>query len=100
MKEDRPPETASESLKSEGALSDTNTLADAADATEGQDGGDIRQGWRLQATDFLFHCFTEGQERSLCGGHPLGRLGATAMLDDIPEEALCPFCVAVLRSGG
>lgn len=100
MNQTRPPEMALETLRSEGTLSDANTLGDEEDATEGHEGTEPRHGWRLQSSDFLFHCFTEGQERSLCGGHLLGRLGATARMDDIPKETLCPFCVAVLRSGG
>ena len=73
------------------------TCPEAGDAVESTDDAGVKHGWRFVSSDHAFHAFTEGQERSLCGAHLLGRHGATACGDNIPPEVKCPFCVALVK---
>ncbi len=97
MKESRPPGTASGSARINPALDHAETRTEA---TGGQDGEDTPIRWRYVGTSRLFCGFRPGADKSLCGYHDRGRGEATAHGADIPTEAKCSFCVAVLRSGG
>ena len=67
------------------------------DAVESVENAMPLTGWRYACSDRTFHCYAEGEERSLCGAHLLGRHGASASGDDVPKEIKCPFCLAMMN---